>query len=448
MTCRCSLAAIVVLLSAHGGRLDAAEDARPEALKLRIAAESSRIPENSGDRDQDPTLTNAPNSREFGYAQVQSPEAPPSEVVASMNHFAWDLYSRLAGQSQENLFLSPASISTALVMTYAGARENTATQMAEVLHLPASRVHEGFGAMVRYLNHLGSQEDLELSMANALWAQQGYPFLTEFTELLDTRYDAGLRLVDFAGETEAARQTINEWVEEQTNEKIQDLIPRGVLSGDTRLVLTNAIYFLGNWQQPFDAAKTAPLPFTTGAGRQVKTPTMHQEARFRYAEDATAQCLEMAYEGGDMAMTILLPRQTDGLAELEGRLDASALQQWTDRLRPQRVSVFLPKFSTTAEFQLKNVLSAMGMTDAFTVPPADFSGMDGTRELFVQEVVHKAFVDVGEEGTEAAAATGVVVGVRSAPQPAPEFRADRPFLFLIRDTRSGAILFIGRLAEP
>lgn len=381
-------------------------------------------------------------------AEDAGPDAPPPAVVASMNHFALDLYGHLAGQSQENLFLSPASVSTALAMTYAGASEDTATQMAEVLHLPESDVHKGFGAMVRYLNQWGAQEDLELSMANALWAQQDYEFLPEFTGLLDTHYGAGLRLVDFARDTEAARQTINGWVEEQTNEKIQDLIPRGVLAGNTRLVLTNAIYFFGNWQQPFDAAKTAPLPFTTAAGLQVKTPTMHQEARFLYAEDAAAQCLEMAYEGGDMAMTILLPRQTDGWAELEGRLDASALQQWTDRLRPQRVRVFLPKFSSTAQFQLKSVLSAMGMTDAFTAPPADFSGMDGTRELFVQEVVHKAFVDVSEEGTEAAAATGVVVGVRSAPRPAPEFRADRPFVFLIRDTRSGAILFIGRLAEP
>ena len=401
---RCFLAAILVLLAWHVERPCAAEDA--------------------------------------------GPDMPPPEVVDSMNRFALDLYSRLAGQSQENLFLSPASISTALAMTYAGAREDTATQMAEVLHLPESNVHEGFGAMVRYLNQWGDQEDLELSMANALWAQQDYQFLPEFTGLLDTHYGAGLRQVDFARDTEAARRTINGWVEEQTKEKIQDLIPHGVLAGNTRLVLTNAIYFFGNWQQPFDAGKTVPLPFTTAAGRQVKTPTMHQETRFLYAEDATAQCLEMAYEGGDMAMTILLPRQTDGWAELEGRLDASALQQWTDRLRPQRVRVFLPKFSTTAQFQLKSVLSAMGMTAAFTVPPADFSGMDGTLELFVQEVVHKAFVDVSEEGTEAAAATGVVVGVRSAARPTPEFRADRPFLFLIRDTRSGAILFIGRLAEP
>ncbi|MFW5692877.1 MAG: serpin family protein [Thermoguttaceae bacterium] len=365
-----------------------------------------------------------------------------------MNTFAFDLYGRLAAASDENVFLSPASISTALAMTYAGARENTASQMDAVLHLPERDVHEGFGAMVDHLNALGEQEKFDLTMANALWGQRDYAFRPQFTELLDARYGAGLRLVDFRGETEAARVAINDWVEEQTNEKIEDLIPPGVLTPLTRLVLTNAIYFQGTWEHQFNSDSTRPMPFTTAAGNEVETPTMFQEARFRYAEDETAQCLEMGYQGADMAMTILLPKQKDGLADLEKDLDAAALRQWTERLKAQKVKVYLPKFTMTTEFQLSGVLAAMGMPDAFRPKQADLSGMDGTKKLFIHEVVHKAFVDVDETGTEAAAATGVIVGITSVPPPMPVFRADHPFLFLIGDTRSGAVLFVGRLHEP
>ena len=383
----------------------------------------------------------------------EPPAPPPAEVVDSVNAFAFDLYGRLAAESDDNLFLSPASISTALAMTYAGARQTTAEQMAAVLHLPERDVHEGFGAMVDYLNALGEQEDFDLTMANALWGQHDYAFRPEFTELLGANYRAGLRPVDFRRDAEAARLRINAWVEEQTNEKIQDLIPPRVLSAYTRLVLTNAIYFHGYWQEQFDPDNTRPRPFTTAAGEEVETPMMFQEAEFRYAEfgygeDATVQCLEMGYAGGDMAMTILLPRRKDGLPGLEKGLDAAALRQWTGRLRSRKVRVYLPKFSMTTQFQLKPVLAAMGMPEAFTANRADFSGMDGTRELFIHEVIHKAFVDVNETGTEAAAATGIVVGVTAVPPPPPVFRADRPFLFLIRDTRSGAVLFAGRVNDP
>ncbi len=380
-------------------------------------------------------------------ATAEAP-APPAAVVEGMNTFAFDLYGRLAAASDENVFLSPASISTALAMTYAGARGNTESQMDAVLHLPERNVHEGFGAMVDYLNALGKQEKFDLTMANALWGQRNYAFRPQFTELLDARYGAGLRLVDFQGETEAARVAINDWVEEQTNDKIKDLIPPGVLTSLTRLVLTNAIYFQGTWEHQFNPDSTRPMPFTTAAGKEVETPTMFQEARFRYAEDAAAQCLEMGYKGADMAMTILLPKRKDGLPDLEKDLDAAALHRWTERLKAQKVKVYLPKFTMTTEFQLSGILAAMGMPDAFRPGQADLSGMDGTKKLFIQEVVHKAFVDVDETGTEAAAATGVVVGITSVPPPMPTFRADRPFLFLIRDTRSGAVLFVGRLNEP
>jgi serpin B len=376
------------------------------------------------------------------------PDPPAGEVVASMNAFACDLYGRLADASEDNLFLSPASISTALAMTYAGAGGDTESQMAAVLHLPRHNVHGAFGGMVDYVNALGEQDKFDLTIANALWGQRGYAFRPEFLDLLDRHYGAGLQPVDFRTDTEAARRTINTWVEQQTRDKIQDLIPSGVLTAASRLVLTNAIYFRGDWQEQFSVDRTQPLPFTTAAGERVKTPTMFQEARFQYAEDDTAQCLEMSYAGGDMAMTILLPRKADGLSGLESRLDAAVLERWSGKLRSRQVQVYLPKFSMTVAFQLKSALAAMGMPDAFVAGSADFSGMDGTRELFLQEVVHKAMVDVNETGTEAAAATGVVVGITSLPPPPVVFRAEHPFLFFIRDTRTGVVLFLGRLNTP
>ncbi len=379
-----------------------------------------------------------------GDTGVAGVEEPPAAVIEGMNQFAFDLYGRLAESPTDNLFLSPASISTALTMTSAGACGNTAEQMATVLRLPDQRVHEGFGALGDYLNALGAQDDFELTIVNALWAQPDYDFRREFTELLETRYGAGLRKVDFQRDTEGARQEINRWVEEQTRDRIQELIPPGVLTQLTRLVLTNAIYFQGFWEHPFDPDATRPREFTTAAGEKIETPTMFQNGVFRYAEDDAVQCLEMEYGEGDLAMTLFLPKQPDGLRELERNFDAAALRTWSERLQPQRMHVYLPKFSFTAEFGLSQVLQAMGMPDAFS-RQADFSGMDGTKELYLQEVLHKAFVDVDETGTEAAAATGVVVGITAMP---PVFRADRPFLFLIRDTCSGVVLFAGRLADP
>lgn len=377
-----------------------------------------------------------------------SEPVPSAEVVDSVNAFTFDLYGCLAKQSQDNLFLSPASVSTALTMTYAGARGDTEAQMAAVLHLPDRNVHEGFHAMVEYLNALGEQEKFDLTVANALWAQRKYGFRREFTELLDAHYGAALRRVDYDRDTEAARRTINAWVEEQTNGKIRDLIPRDVLAGGlTHLVLTNAIYFHGHWRNQFEPDNTRPLPFTTAVGNAVETPMMVQEAEFQYAEDDAAQCLEMGYAGGDMTMTILLPRRKDGLSALEKGFSPADLRHWTERLRPRTVKVCLPKFSMTAQFQLEPVLASMGMSDAFAAGRADFSGMDGKKGmLYLHEVVHKGFVDVNETGTEATGATGAIVDLRG--RPSPEFRADHPFLFLIRDTRTGAVLFLGRFNEP
>ncbi len=369
-------------------------------------------------------------------------------IVTGNNTFALNLYAQVRGE-EGNLFLSPFSISTALAMTYAGARGETATQMREALHLGAEgeRLHQAFGHLLETLNAQGEKGGYQLSVANALWGQKGAGFLREFLDLTQEHYGAGLREVDFARATEAARRTINTWVEKETKDKIKDLIQPGVLSALTELVLINAIYFKGTWADPFDEKSTRDASFTLGAGDQVKVPTMHRTDDFRYAEGEGFQALELPYEGNDLSMVIVLPREADGLAALEARLSAENLESWLAGLRRRKVRVALPRFTMTSSFRLEEALKSLGMTDAFS-GRADFSGMNGTGGLFISAVIHKAFVDVNEEGTEAAAATAVVMMKSAAPRRPVVFQADPPFLFLIRDNRSGSILFIGRLANP
>ncbi len=371
------------------------------------------------------------------------------EVVAGNNQFATDLYARLR-EEPGNLFLSPYSISTALAMTYAGARGRTAEQMAETLHFtaPNEDLHRAMGALIDVLNKAGEEGPYELAVANALWAQSGYEFRDEYTDLVTESYRAGLKNVDFQQAAEQAAQAINAWVAEQTNNRIQDLIQEGAIDPLTRLVLTNAIYFKGDWAHQFDEDATEDKPFTLADGEKVDVPMMYQKEDFRYAENDDCQIIELPYEGDDLSMLVLLPREVGDLPALEAKLSPESLENWTRGMRSREVQLYLPRFTMTSEFSLSGTLAAMGMSDAFAPRQADFSGMDGTRELFIQSVVHKAFVDVNEEGTEAAAATGVVVGITSVGPPPVTFRADHPFLFLIRDNETDSILFIGRVANP
>jgi serpin B len=375
------------------------------------------------------------------------PAKTATEAATDNNALGIDLYKRVIAGS-ENVFLSPHSISVALAMTYEGARTDTATQMAESLHfeVPAARLHPAFQALNQAIMP-GEDAGYDLHVANALWGMKGHTFQPSFLEVLSTSYQAPLQEVDFAS-SEAARATINDWVAKATNDKIKDLIPQGVLDALTRLVLTNAIYFKGNWASQFKPAQTKPLPFQVLQGKPVKTPLMHQIAEFGYHETDDAQVLSMPYQGKALSMVVVLPRLADGLAAIEGKLDAEALKGWTADLQQRKVSVYLPRFKIESSFSLSKQLSELGMKDAFDPDRADLSGMDGSRDLFIKEVIHKSFVEVNEEGTEAAAATGVVVGVRSAPAPPPEFRADHPFLFFIRHDATGAVLFIGRLVRP
>lgn len=379
--------------------------------------------------------------------------APATDVKAvaeSNNRFALDLYGKLK-KEEGNLFYSPYSVSTALAMTYAGARGDTAEEMAKTLHfdLPPDRLHPAYAEMIRDLNEAGKKGDFQLSVANRLWGQKGEAFLKEFLDLTERTYRAGLSQVDFVGDTEGARKTINDWVEKQTAEKIKELIKKDVIGRDTVLVLTNAIYMKADWLDKFQKHETRDEPFFAAGNKELKVPTMHQTARFGHADGDDLQALELVYKGGRLSMVILLPRQKDGLAGVEKGLPEN-LTKWLAQLKTQRVRVALPKFKATKEFSLGQTLQSLGMVKAFDGGQADFSGMNGKRNLFTSAVVHKAFVAVDEEGTEAAAATGTVMNLTAAPiaEQIIEFRADHPFVFLIRDRQTGAILFMGRVTEP
>ena len=385
-----------------------------------------------------------------GLSAETPPLADRAAMVEGNNAFAIDLYGQLRTQSG-NLFFSPDSISTALAMTYAGARGDTATEMAKTLHftLPPQRLHPAMGGLLGDLN--APHDGYKLRMANALWAQQGYTFLDDFLKLTNSDYGAGFKQVDFKDATEAARLTINQWVEQQTDDKIKDLLQPGVLSSSTRLVLTNAIYFKGDWQTQFDKAQTRDEDFHLSAAQNVKAPMMHREGGFNYFDGGTFQILEIPYKSAELSMIVLLPNDVGGMFALEQSLTAPNTRQWLGQLRPvPKVIMTLPKFKMTQQFELQDTLGAMGMTLAFDAH-ADFSGMTGNREFSISAAIHKAYIDVNEEGTEAAAATAVVMRLMMArmQQPAPPvFRADHPFIFLIRDNRSGGILFMGRVTDP
>jgi serpin B len=376
--------------------------------------------------------------------------AETKPIVDANTAFACDLYAQLKSRPG-NLFLSPYSISTALGMTYAGARGETARQMAEVLHFSQDQaaVPGAFGELQRQLAEAEKQKGIQLNIANALWAQQGHTFLPAFLDITRKDYQANVNQTDFKTSAEAARVNINHWVAQKTQDRIQDLLPPGSLDTLTRLVLANAIYFKGVWATPFPKASTSTQPFHLSATTQADVALMRHLDEVNYLETADFQAVDLPYSGDRLSMVVLLPRQIDGCSQLESRLTPSYLSQFLSQIKKQKVDIILPRFKTECSLELKPTLARMGMTDAVDTR-ADFSGMDGTRLLFISDVFHKAWVEVNEEGSEAAAATAVVMSVKSmaVPEPRPVFRADHPFVYLIRDTRSASILFLGRLADP
>jgi serpin B len=375
--------------------------------------------------------------------------AADSELVSSMDDFTVKSYKQL-NQGGGNLILSPLNIATVLSMVLAGARGQTADEMRSVLGVPTDPGYDAsVGALLSVLAENGNAGGNELHTADGLWVQTGFDLKPAFKKTIETNYRAPLSPVDFIMDAEAVRSRINRWVEERTKGRIKDLLRAGSLNAQTRLVLASAIYFYGTWQAPFVTSKTKPAPFTLPGAATAQAAFMNQTSRFGYAETPSAQLLEIRYAGTGFAFDILLPKTAMGLPEVERSLTKDTLTGWLGNLAARNVQLSLPRFRVESEFSLGKTLAAMGMPIAFS-NQADFSGISGKRGLMISEVVHKAFVEVSERGTEAAAASGVVMlgATARAPEQPVVFRADHPFIFLIRDTRTRAILFIGRLTDP
>ena len=372
-------------------------------------------------------------------------------VVDANNKFAIDMYSELKSE-EGNIFFSPFSISTALAMTYEGAKGETAEQMKQVFYFPENNSEMRSQYLVLNSQINSKSDSFQLSTANALWAQKDYPFLSEYLNTVETYYGGKATELDFVGNTEGSRQTINAWVEEKTNNKIKDLIPVDALTTLTRLVLTNAVYFKGTWFYQFDTEATQEDYFKLDNEEYVKVQMMNiddEEIKFNYTENDDIQMLELPYDGDKLSMLLILPE--NNMQNLESKLTLENLNKWKQDLEEQRVKVFIPKFKLETDYSLKEPLMGMGMPLAFG-GRADFSGMTGNPDLFIVKVLHKAFVEVNEEGTEAAAATAVIMAkavVQTEPKPQiPVFRADHPFVFIIQQKDSGNILFIGRVSDP
>lgn len=391
-------------------------------------------------------------------ADVPADEMPTGEMrpmtdvqrlVRDNSAFALDLYDHLR-TGEGNLFFSPYSVSTALALAYAGARENTAKEIADAVHfsLDPNRLHPAFAELQAGLNKVQEAGEIKLHVANSLWPQKGYGFLPEYLSLAETSYDSHITPVDFTRDKEEVCATINKWVEAKTANRIRNLVQPDALGDPMFLVLVNAIYFKGAWKEEFDPEDTRDDVFYLSPKQSVQASFMRQQEEFRYAQFASMQIVELPYRGDELSMLILLPARIEGLQQLEESLSTKSLDLWRTRLQCRTVEVFLPKFRIVYGTQLTKTLGAMGMKDAFVYGTANFAGMDGRPDwLFIGGVIHKAFVEVNEEGTEAAVATavGMLGGLPAKP---PEFRADHPFLFLIQDNRTGSILFLGRVVDP
>jgi serpin B len=387
-----------------------------------------------------------------------SPEVSQGDIISlseGNSEFAFDLYRTLAAKNG-NMFYSPYSISVALAMTYAGARGETETQMADTLRflLSQQNLHPAFNGLDIELSQRGEGaegkdgEGFRLNVVNAIWGQQDYEFLPEFLDVLAVNYGAGLRLLDFINQPEESRVTINNWVSDQTEERIKDLIPQGVIDSITRLVLTNAIYFNAAWMYPFEKESTSDGMFYLLDGSDVTVPMMKQTESFGYTEGEGYRAVELPYDGRELSMVIVLPG--DGrFREFESSLTSALVDDILSDLElgRQKIALTMPKFEFESSFGLVDTLAGMGMPIAFS-EGADFSGMTGNNDLCIGDVIHKAFVSVDEAGTEAAAATAVVMELTGIPQPPLELAIDRPFIFMIRDLETAAVLFVGRVENP
>jgi serpin B len=375
-------------------------------------------------------------------------------LVNGNNEFAFELYKQLAATKDGNFFYSPYSISLALAMTYAGANGQTEEQMAEVLKfmLEDDELHAAFNKLAIELNSRNEipeesdQQGFELNIVNATWGQRGFEFMQAFLDVLAENYDAGIRLLDYESDPEACRQPINDWVYEQTNGRIEDLIPEGAIDEMTRLVLTNAIYFNAAWLHQFNEENTYDDTFYLPDGSTVSVPMMHQTDRFSYVDADDYTAIELLYDIYDMSMVIIMPDEGT-FDDFEGSLTSQLVDDIIASMSSGEVHLAMPKFEFDSEFNLNEALQAMGMTDAFS-DSADFSGITDKADLAISDVIHKAFVSVDEEGTEAAAATAVIMTESSMPLEIGDVNIDHSFIFLIRDIQTGTTLFVGRVINP
>jgi serpin B len=379
------------------------------------------------------------------YATTQSVQS----LVTSLNDFSFAFNDEIMKDGESNIFYSPYSIFTALSMAYEGARNNTAVQMKDVLNILQndSVTESSFGKLYNLLNQ--NKEGYIINTANALWTNVDYSFLDSYINLLKSYYVAEANELDFSKNVEAA-ETINTWIEEQTNDKIKDMIKPEMLSDLTKLVLTNAIYFKGLWEKQFDLKDTYETDFETNTLEKIKVDMMSfdsEDKNFNYTETDDLKIIELDYKGKEISMIIILPKENN-ISLAEEQLSAVNLINWINSFSKTKIEILqIPKFRLETEYSLNSMLFKMGMTDAFLPNIADFSGMDGTNDLFINNVLHKAFIEVNEEGTEAAAATTVIVGTTSILEP-HTFIADHPFIFLIQQKETGAVLFIGKVVYP
>jgi len=392
--------------------------------------------------------------------RVSNPNVPAADLgqlVAGNTAFAFDLYQAVR-PSTGNLVYSPYSISLAFAMAYGGARGETATQMADTLHytLPGDQFHPAFNALDLDLarrpdqvTNVDEKDRFQLSIANSLWGQDGWPFLPEYLDLLALNYGAGMRLVNFENAPESVRRQINDWVSDQTRRRIQDIIPPGMIDPSTRLVLANAIYFKATWEYEFDANETSDEPFTLLNGETVRVPMMGMETgrNFAYASGDGWQAVALPYKGGLTEMVVIVP-DSGNFEAFESTLTADRYNQIVSALQPQDVNLSMPKFTFETQYGLSDTLVQMGMQDAFDPAMADFSGMDGQRDLYIGNALHKAFIAVDEKGTEAAAATVIIMQAMALMPQGIVLTIDRPFFYVIRDVPTGTILFMGRVMDP
>lgn len=381
--------------------------------------------------------------------EIPEESSEKTDIPMQNNQFAFDLMRQIP-VDDENFVFSPFSISTALAMTYVGARETTMEQMADVMHFDRDqdRFHEEYG---KYLQALKEQagDNIDLNIANSLWAQEDYHFLDSFFETVEKYYGSKTFQVDFEEHHQQITHDINDWVYEETREKIQDLIAPNVLTDDTRLVLVNAVHFLGAWMKEFDKDLTTEDLFYLRNEEMVSVDYMRRSDTLPYLEDDSKQLLEIPYDGGDFSMLFVLPAQGKTLEEVERNINAETFDAMINDMDEQELEVFVPSFEAESKLDLEEILAGMGMENAFN-RFADFSGMTGKKDLVIDKVIHQAMIEVAEEGTEAAAATAVVVIRKTSidPDEPPVFRANRPFLFFVKDNTTQNILFSGRVINP